>query len=323
MLNRQGGLSLIELMIASLLALLLLTLILTAFKQLSASSTQSRQLAFLQQNSQLALNLLYNELQNTGFFGGLNVEQLQQAQTTIASPLNDCFLPGSDAGSFPDEQHAFFIIFAAPAQAGRQLNCLTNLAAGTEFIQIKRALGFEVVPDERRANRFYLETDWLTPRFISSGDTLVSNGQIFPYQHSVLYIQLQSVQQQQIPVLMRKRLIRNAAGQAVMHTDSVIDGVERLHFEFVLDTNFDGEPDMILATSQMQLSHWLQQSAMIQGINFYLLLRALEPDRRYTNEREYQMGAIRFKAPADHYRRLMLSGAVMFDRTVDFMTEEK
>lgn len=322
MYNKQGGLSLIELMIAAVLSLMLLALILTAFSSLSQSSKQSRQLAFLQQNGQLALNLLYNELYNTGFFGGLSLAAVQQAQSKMTAPAADCLLPGIDSGSFPATDQDFLNIFAATAQSGRQLNCLTNLSVGSEYIQIKRALGAVVLPAERRANRFYLEANWSTPRFISELESVESSSNLFPYQHIVLYIQQQQWHGQSIPVLMRKRLIRNSAGLAVMHTDSVIDGVERLHFEFILDSDLDGKPDTLLATSQMRPEYWLQQSAVIVGVTFYLLLRTLEPDHRYLNERKYQMGSVVFNAPADHYRRLMLSGAVMFDRTVSLITEE-
>lgn len=313
---KHGGFSLVEIMIAMLLALLLLILILTAFSSLQASSTQTRQLALLQQNGQLVLNLLHNELQNSGFWGGQSVFDINHAHSTQAAPSNDCFAEGLDTGSFPRANQAFIPLFAGVATGARQLNCLTNLVPTTEFLQIKRSLGLQVKRSEMRSNRFYLQADWQQIRFVDI-DTVNSNANLlFPYQHSVLYIQSQQVAGQSIPVLMRKRLVRNAAGAASIATDSIIDGIERLHFEFLIDSNFDGRPNFSLATNQMTPNHWLQQQSRIVAVQYHVLLRALEPDRSYQNNRQYQLGSLSYTAPGDHYRRLLLSGAVYFENAV-------
>lgn len=313
---KHGGFSLVEIMIAMLLALLLLVVILSAFSSLQASSTQTRQLALLQQNGQLVLNLLNNELQNSGFWGGQSMFDISQAYSTQAAPGNDCFAAGLDTGSFPRANQPFIPLFAGIATGARQLNCLNNLVPTTEFLQLKRSLGLQVTSTEMRSNRFYLQTDWQQSRFVDI-DTVNSNAHLlFPYQHSVLYIQWQQLAGQSIPVLMRKRLVRNAAGAASIATDSIIDGVERLHFEFLIDSNLDGRPNFSLATSQMTSNHWLQQQSRIVAVQYHVLLRALEPDRSYQNNRQYQLGSLSYTAPGDHYRRLLLSGAVYFENAV-------
>lgn len=310
--RRHGGFSLTELLIAMLLGLMLLALILTAFSTLSASSTQSRQLAFLQQNGQLALNLLYNELLNSGFFGGQSLDNIQLANSLVAPPAGDCFSEGLDSGSFPQANVAYLPVFAGTAVPGKTLNCLTNLAPETEYIQIKRAIGDAVTPALMRSNRFYLLPDWHQSRFVDSVSVPASATILYPYQHLVLYIQWQSQSGNSLPVLMRKRLIRNSAGQASISTDSILDGVERLHFEFLIDENQDGLPDYLLATEEMTPEHWQQQQSRILGVRFYVLVRTLEPDHRYRNQRRYQLGKVSFQAPGDPYRRLLLSGAVNF-----------
>jgi type IV pilus assembly protein PilW len=311
--KQHGGFSLTELMIAMLLGLLLLGLILTTFSSLSASSSQSRQLAFLQQNGQLAINLLYNELQNTGFFGGQSLTAMQQAVSTLAPPAADCFADGMDSGSFPRPDHAYLSIFAGQAAPGRILNCLSNLAPQTEYIQVKRAIGAAATPETMRHNRFYLLPDWQQSRFVDHTNVPATVDTLYPYQHLVLYIQLQRQAGEEVPVLMRKRLIRNSTGQASISTDSMLDGVERLHFEFLIDSDLDGIPDYLLSTTEMSAAHWLQQESQILGLRFYVLVRTLTPDRRYRNEQLYHMGKLSFQAPGDHYRRLLLSGAITFD----------
>lgn len=315
--RQHGGFSLTELMIAMVLGLLLLGLTLTTFSSLSASSSQSRQLAFLQQNGQLAINLLYNELQNTGFFGGQTLAAMQRAVSNLAPPAADCFADGMDSGSFPHANLAYLNVFAGQALPGRVLNCLNNLAPQTEYIQIKRAIGAASTPATMRHNRFYLFPDWQQSRFVDHTNVPATADTVYPYQHLVLYIQLQRQAGEDVPVLMRKRLIRNSAGHASISTDSMLDGVERLHFEFLIDSDLDGVPDYLLSTAEMTASHWLQQESRILGLRFYVLMRTLTPDRRYRNDRLYQMGKHSFQAPGDHYRRLLLSGAVKFDLTAE------
>lgn len=310
--QRHGGFSLTDIMIGMLLGLLLLAVTLTAFNTLNASSTQSRQLVFLQQNGQLALNLIYNELLNGGFFGGQSLDNIRGAVSLVASPAGDCFSDGLDSGSFPREKAPYLPIFASVAVPGRVMNCLTNLALETEFIQIKRAIGDAVAPAMMRQNRFYLLPDWQQSRFVDSDNVPAAENRLYPYQHLVLYIQWQRQAGVDIPVLMRKRLIRNSAGQASISTDSVLDGVERLHFEFLIDADRDGLPDFLLATAEMTAEHWLQQQSRIVGVRFYVLLRTIEPDRRYQNHKRYQLGKLSYQAPGDPYRRLLLSGSVNF-----------
>lgn len=312
----QEGLSLVELLIAMVLALLSLGLVFSIFTALSASSTQTRQLAFLQQNGQLVLGILNNELQNAGFWGGQDQRSLVQASSTITPPLNDCFKPGLDSGSFPQVDQPFISIFAAQATNGRQLNCLTDLALGSEYLQLKRAVGQATVSAQMRSNRFYFKPDWQQSQFVDAEHITTDDSLFFPYQHLVFYIQHQAHAGISIPVLMRKRLIRTAAGSASISTDSVMDGVERLHFEFLLDTNLDGIADTRLNTAQMTEVDWLQQQRRIVAVKYYVLLRATEPDYRYRNQRQYKLGHITYSAPGDHYRRLMLSGAIHVENAI-------
>lgn len=316
MTSRQGGVSLVEIMIAMLLALLLLALILTAFSSMQSASTQTRQLAFLQQNGQLVLNLLNNELQNTGFWGGHSQQHISNALNPGFFPANDCVEVALDSGSFPKSGQSFINLFAGVATGSRQLSCLNNLLPDTEFLQLKRNIGIQVASHEMRSNRFYLQSDWQQSRFVDLDSVTADATLLYPYQHLVLYIQQQQHNGQYIPVLMRKRLVRTAAGAASIATDSVIDGVERLHFEFLIDSNLDGRPNYSLATSQMTATHWLQQHSRIVAVQYHVLLRSVEPDRRYQNNQQYQLGSISYSAPGDHYRRLLLSGAVYFENAV-------
>lgn len=313
----RRGFSITELMIAMLLTMLLLGFILQIFSSLSRSVRQTQQLALLQQNGQLALNLLQNELQNSGFFGGMSLGQLREGTSAIIAPDGDCVKVDLDSGSFPVKGQPFINLYAGLAVSGRQLNCLTGLLPQSEYLQLKRAIGLNVAASALRSNRFYLQHDWQQPRFVDLlSPGLDTEASYFPYQHLVFYLQQQTDGRDRFGVLMRKRLVRSTAGDARIHTDSVIDGVERLHFEFGIDATGDGQLNYRLATRQMTDRHWQQIDGRIISITFYVLLRSLQPDRHYINSQRYQMGAERFDAPGDHYRRLLLSSTVSIHHTI-------
>ncbi len=305
------GLTLTELMIALLLATFLLGVTFTAFGSLSRSVRQTQQLAQLQQNAQLVVNLLHNELANVGFWGGRSgLNDITQAQP-LTPPLADCAKTGIDSGSFPQPGQSFVTLYAEKVSPGQPLDCINRPLAGSELLQVKRLLGQYAQPADMRQNRFYVETNWQHARFVDS-----SSGQLnpaldyFPYQHLVFYLQTQQHDDIAVPVLMRKRLARSGTGQAVISTDSVLDGVERMHFQFGVDADGDGTLNFMLSTEQMTAELW-QKNAVV-SLRYHILLRSVQPDSHYRNNQTYQMGEHSFTAPDDHYRRLLISNSVYF-----------
>ncbi|MEH8021717.1 PilW family protein [Rheinheimera metallidurans] len=314
---RKSGFTLTELLIAMLLGVFLLGMVITAFSTVSRSTRQAQQLAELQQNAQLLMTLLQNELTNTGFWGGRSMPEQATLFALPAIPSNDCAESIIDSGSFPQLAKSFVTLYAKTITSNQQqLNCVNNPLPQTELLQVKRLIGLNTPVSEMRQNRFYLETNWQHARFVDSDSpALHQSYSYYPYQHLVFYLAQQQVNGENIPVLMRKRLSRNQAGQAVMSTDSILDGVERMHFEFGVDSTFDGELNYYQATNQVPAELWQQQSGRIVSLRYYLLLRAKQADSHYTNQQVYVMGQQQFVAPSDNYRRLLVSSSIYFHNT--------
>ena len=311
--RRVIGFTLTELLISMLLAMFLLGIALTAFNGISKSLRQTQQLAELQQNAQLLMNLLQNELANVGFWGGRSEPKQALAFALPAAPGADCLDDISGSGSFPQHGIDFITLYGRVADGGRQLNCIPSALLGSEILQLKRLVGLQTLPADMRLNRFYFETTWLHSRLVDATSSgLSTEHQYYPYQHLVLYVQQQRHDGRQLPVLMRKRLIRNLAGVAAISTDSILDGVERLHFEFGVDTDMDGQINAIMASEQMPEHYWRQSESRIVSVRYHALLRARQPDPHYQNNQVYQMGAHSFDAAGDHYRRLLVSSNIYF-----------
>jgi type IV pilus assembly protein PilW len=303
-----AGFTLSELLIAMALSLVIISMALTAFSSLSRSARQTQQLAELQQNAQLINSVFQRELANVGFWGGRALPETAIGSALPTAPSGDCVDPTFDSGSFPAAAKPFITLYA-----GSNLSCVSSPLAGSEILQLKRLIGQPTAPAQFRQNRFYFETNWQQSRFVDlTSAELVPGVDYLPYQHLVFYLQQQQVDGEALPVLMRKRLSRNAAGAAVISTDAILDGVERLHFEFGIDTNADGQLDYILPTEQLTADLWQQQHSRIISMRYHILLRSRQPDPAYVNNTVYQMGQQQFEAPADHYRRLLLSSSVFF-----------
>lgn len=306
------GFTLTETLIAVLLSALLLGMCMAVLNHTFMSQRQLQQVAQLQQNSQFMLSLLHNELENAAFWGGYSQSQLSAAASFPVAPVTDCRQDGMDSGSFPLPAQHFITLYAISASSGRLLNCITDAQSGSDILQIKRLGGQLHKPEQRRANRYYLVLQWPEPRFVGSSEVLATESWLYPYLHQLFYVQRQQTIDGAVPVLMRKRLSRNQSGQPTITTESVLDGVERLHFEFAIDSDLDGRLNYFLPASAMTTEHWQQQHYRIIGIRFHVLLRATQPDPHYRNNQQFRLGSQTFQAPDDHYRRMVFSGSVAF-----------
>lgn len=296
--NKQYGFTLAEILVATLLSLLLSAMIIGAFISQQKLGRQSQQQALLQQNAQFLFSLLHSDLQNIGLF-----RRIPLLPDTLIAPANDCMITGIDSGSFIQANQSFIDLYAAVAESKAQYHCITDATPGSELLKFKRLQGMVLQRSELRANRYYLATDGVQWQLTDSSKAV--GGQIFlPYQHTVLYVALNS---EQVPVLRRKRLTRTQQGSANIATETVLDGVERLHFQFGIDSNDDGLADYVLGSQEMTVQHWLLPIVLVR---FYVLLRSPEPDPAYVNRQLYMMGEQQFQAPADHYRRLLLQSSV-------------
>lgn len=296
--TKQYGFTLAEILIATLLSLLLSGMVISAFITQQKLGRQSQQQALLQQNAQFLFSLLQHELQNIGTF-----RRLPLVSDSLIAPANDCIVTGIDSGSFVQSEQPFIELYASVADNRAQYHCITDAETGSELLKYKRLQGMVLQRSDLRSNRYYLATNGMQWQLTDSSKAI--NEHIFvPYQHTVLYVALNSAQ---VPVLRRKRLSRNQQGSASMTTETVIEGVEKLHFQFGIDSNNDGIADYLLSSRDMTAQHWLLPVVLVR---FYVLLRSLEPDPAYINQQLYMMGEQQFQAPADHYRRLLLHSSV-------------
>lgn len=306
----QRGWTLLEAMISMLVGLLLLLLLVGGWQLSYQAFRQTSQLSELQYNAQFVHSFLQQELVNQNFWAGFHSQDI--SAPNLIPPAADC-QSTQDAGSLPTPAQPFLQLFSGTVGSADTPLCLTNAKADSDFLQLKRLAGDPVTLAQLRPSRLYLQQLPQHGRLISpTAAGLDANATYWPYLHQVLYVSEQNYQNQQIPVLMRKRLVRQASGQLAIDTAAVVDGIEMLVFEFGIDSNFDGQTDYFVPASEVAAAVWQQNSGRVAQLRYFVLLRSLTPDPSYTNLQRYSLGQREFSAPGDQFRRLLLSSAVTF-----------
>lgn len=300
------GWTLIEMLIAMALSLLLTLLLVNSWQVNYQAFKQTSQLAEMQQSGQFVLGFFQQELLNQNFWAGADPRLLHPAGLHVQGDCRSAL----DSGSFPKNAMVFVPVLSGIVGAAHTPDCLTSAHKGSAFLQLKRLAGAPLTAAAAKNNRVYLQQQGRSYRFVSQASSAAAT--YWPYLHQLFYVALQSQGRQQVPVLMRKRLVRQASGQLTMDTDSVLDGVEMMHFEAGIDSNFDGQVDYLSDVAQVSADVWQQRSGQVLQLRFYVLVRSVMPDNTYTNVQQYTLGQRLFQAPGDHYRRLLVSSAVTF-----------
>lgn len=303
------GFLLLQQMIVLLLSALLLLMLSSAFVVQWRAFQQQSQLTFLHQTAVQSHTLLQRELSQSGFWAGLGMAQIKPPQpaTTVQG---DCHSTGIDSGSFPLAGQFWLTLYAGTVGAANTPVCLTNAVKQSDFIQVKHLAGDPLRLADLRTNRSYLQQSGLSGRFIRSGDAgLNAQFWYWPYRHELYYVAKQTLAGQSVPVLMRKRLVRNQQGNLTMDTAAVLDGVEMIAVEIGLDLDADGRAEQFIPASQVAGASWGQRQS-IRQIRYFVLLRALQAETGYRNNLLYQLGQRQFQARGDPYRRLLISSSV-------------
>jgi prepilin-type N-terminal cleavage/methylation domain-containing protein len=343
------GYSLVELLVALALAsgLVLSTaeLVLWQLSQLR----QWQQQAQLQRAAQFIQLYFQHELSQLRFQAGVLTRELEAVDAAASAFIlakGDCD-HAQFAGALPDGTRAWLPLLAGTAtgQSSGKPNCLGGIQG--EFIQWRRLSGPPVAYSQLRGNRLYLalhatplpasmlQTPFLkkpflpepylpapslavvplsaasfaaaTMRFASQGKPAATGAQYWRFQHQLLYVQPNA----SAPALMKKHLLRQSDGSLVIDTQTVLDGVEQLAFEFGIDRNQDGLVDEVLTTPQVPMSVWRERDGQVRWIRFYALLRSLDADPSYKQPQQFQLAQQQIISPADGFRRLLVVSSVL------------
>lgn len=303
----QAGFSLIELMVALLLGLLLMSGIIAVYLESKRGFVQDEAISRVQENGRYALRLLSREIAMAGFFGG--VTELDK----ITSPgVSDCQTWLLN----PDEVIEVYD-YADGGATTAFGSCLTTatITGGTDILAVRRASDAPLIQEGEwetgfsslTSGRYYLHND-------ASGlgaaeiaiDTDIDTGaltavdstaDLWAYQGRIYYIGTENG----VPSLCVRSV--EETGQTCL-----VNGVESLQVELGVDTDGDAIPDEFVSDRVADVAGAVDADTVL-SMRIHLLVRSLEPVRSSpTESRTWTLGnqTLTTNATPDdqYYRRL-------------------
>jgi type IV pilus assembly protein PilW len=305
---RFRGVSLVELMIAMTISLFVIGALLGVVMGASSTSKSRDFNAELQNNGRYALEVIKNDLQQSGYLG-----------------VSSIFFPDVALPDIPPPGAPITTVLKAcdPATIGRisqrvwgsnDINpfantCISSYSAGD--ILLVRGLSSEPVTGALSpAQVYYYSTYDKGFAFLGPTPPVVTlPGKIAPSTHllqeNVFYVSPFTDRPNESPLIPSLHRVRLGAGPA-MGDELVAGGVEQMQFTYGL--LLSNGKTVFKSADAIGPTEW----DAVKSVRVWLLLRSSRPEAGLVNNNTYDMGDITFTPPngADNYRRLLLDAVV-------------
>ncbi len=299
----QAGFSLIELMVALLLGLLLMSGIIAVYLESKRGFVQDEAIARVQENGRYALRLLSREIAMAGFLGGVT-----ELDAIASPPISDCqswlLNPDEVIEVYDDadggETAAFNDCFAAAIDG-----------AGTDIVAVRRASDAPLIQDGEWQPGFSALTSgnyYLRNSTAGLGDSAVeldsdintgnltapgSTADLWAYYGRIYYIGTESG----VPSL----CVRSVQSTA---QTCLVNGVENLQLELGVDTDGDAIPDEYVSDRVADAPGAVDADTVL-ALRIHLLVRSLEPVRTTAAQaRAWNLGSQTVNTDDQFYRRV-------------------
>ena len=303
------GFSLIELMIALVIAGILLFGLAVFFVSSSRSFSEAERVSRQIENGRYALSLLSEEIRLAGFYGEVkNVTLLPSSPAPAAVIPMPASLPDPCATDFASVKAALPIPVQGVDAPGTAPTCVPDAVSGTDIIVVRRANTTTIAAGSAVANGFYTQTTncaTLAPVFqiAQSGFTLTDKDCTTPmpirqYHVYIYYIAPCSVAtgtngacasgDAPLPTLKRIELLPGTtAGSGTMSSPvPLVEGIENIQYEYGIDTTGDGSPDSY--TAAPSFTQWPQ----VVSVRIHLLARNADASPGFTDTKTYALGLL-------------------------------
>lgn len=317
--NRQTGMSLVELMVAMVIGLFLTAGVFTMFSMSSSNVTTTSQFNQLQENGRIALAIMERDLSQLGFMGDITGTDFILGANAFISPgtvvNNDCSGGGFNNASLPNNQPAHFrrLWGYEEGVSGQSIACLNAVNSNTDVLQIKRLIGPSLFPAALSSSRFYAAATSSQVIFFNGGGVVpvLDNARIWEFQHHIYYIRDDA---DGIPILRRRTL---TTGNGMNNEEQLVEGIENIRITYGFDNDGDDAPDSFLSAEDVTNLMWDNELFQrLVALKVYVLVRSTQEDRTYINETTYQLGDKEITKPNDHFRRKVMSTTVVLENPV-------
>ncbi|MBC5781661.1 PilW family protein [Ramlibacter sp. USB13] len=299
--RRQGGFSIIELMVGVTLGLMLVAGLALLFANSSQSSAEHEKSLRQIENGRYAVDLLTEDLSVAGYFGEAVAEGL-------AATVSPCSASAAVAADLEAKRAAtpatlpFGVQGLTPEEAAA-LGCLDHHLAGTPAIVVRRLATAAVPVASMEAGHVYLQASNnpadLNATYLAATDaaSLVLKdmdgtvNKVRRYVSRVYYVSSCSdCAVDTIPTL--KRLELQGGGVVAA---PLAEGIERIGFDYGFDTDANGVPDSWIGLNGAGASAAATAAAAkgwenAVAVRVYLVARTTEPSPAFNDARTYEIG---------------------------------
>ncbi|MEN9903639.1 MAG: hypothetical protein RLZZ555_204 [Pseudomonadota bacterium] len=312
----EHGLTLVELMIAIVIGLFLVSGLVFLFIASKGSYSETERLARIGENGRFAWRVLERDLRRAGFMGGVAAAAVE-SDPDLGTVAGDCLAP---AGAYDLAGNQVAVTRAD--SSGKAWGCVTDAVPGTDVVVIKAVRPYPLSdgarddpsdddgsidsPQPISAGNVYVLANPMTGRLFRGDDGTppltgpsgeVPAGSAWEYRYMVYYIRAGS-----IPSLSRKVLVRES-GVMKLTTEDMVEGIEQLRILAGDDNDGDGVVDRYRDSTAV--TDW----SRVTALQVSLLVRSLDREPNYQDGRAYVLGNESF-TPGGSFQRTVIQGSV-------------
>ena len=308
--RRQKGFTLVELMVAMVIGLVLMSGIVTLFISSRRSFDVDGNVASMQDEGRFALKEIARDLSMASYLAEPLVPGAIEADASLDVGV-DCGPDGIanwvyrlvDAGT-GDLDTITAVDNGDGAAVNDAFNCIDadEVLDGNDAFAIKRVAGDGIDDDDVVAGESYIRSNgtvaslYVEPMAVAVGGTTRN----WTYTPRIYYIRnFSEVADDGIPTLCRKTL--TGAAPPTMDTECIARGVEQLQIEYGLDSDDDGNANRYVSDPTAA------DVSSIVSARVYLLVRTPRPDIKYTDTRTYTLSNGAEFEPEDNFHRRLYS----------------
>lgn len=321
--HSQRGMSLVELMIAIAIGLIVLAGVTTIFVTNNKTRQELEKTSRQIENGRYAMQLLADDLQTAGFLGSYVPPTTAPGLATLPDPCSTNL-------SVIDGARLLHIQGYDDPASGTigALTCLSDVKSGTDILVVRRAGTCAVGATGCDA---FLNG---APHFQASGCSTDSSSYLFGtassaltlkkvnctatadirrYRTHIYFIANNNIGTDGVPTLKRAEL------GTTMSIVPLVDGIENIQFEYGIDTNNDGTPDLYTADPSSyggcSGSACVQNWWNVMAVKINLLARNTQSTPGYMDSKAYTLGLDasgnpNVVAPGGSYKRHEYSATV-------------
>lgn len=312
--QQQQGFSLVEFMVAMTLGLVIMLAVSDIFVNNSQTRAEIERSGRQIENGRFALQLLSDEISNAGFFGESGVQPVPLAAPDV------CLKTTTDVqGSM-----ALPIVGGDNVAVASAPDCLSDYKDGGDYIAIRRSATCTAGStgcDGFLKDHYHLQVAACrdTTKTIHTVGSVVLGtvdtdmtaktrkceatpaAPIYRYLSRIYYVR-------DGDVLARAEL-QNPADASPYTTMALVDGIERLHLEYGVDSDGDGVADKYVSSIAATDPDWKQWKDVVV-VRITLLARTLEATPGYTDTNTYTFPGGATYTPNDSFKRQLYSAVV-------------